>query len=258
MIIRGGKKKQSYLYPAGTGDLKELFTILMENAEANGENFRIHGMNEEGVKQIEEFFPGLFDFELLENYYDYIYLADKLRTLEGKKLHSKRNHINRFLENNPNWSYESITAENMDEVRTMSKEWCKQNDCKDDDALRSEACTVKSAIDHFDALGLKGGLLRVEGRVIAFTMGGRVSSDTFDVCIEKAFAEIQGAYPMINQQFVLHEMDGFTYVNREDDVGDEGLRKAKMSYYPEFLYRRYAAKLKKETQGTNQMEADIY
>lgn len=104
-----------------------------------------------------------------------------------------------------------------------------------------ETCAVSLALNHREALGMKGGILRLDGKVIAFTMGCPVSHDTFVVQLEKAEASIPGAYPMINQQFVQHVMEGYTYVNREDDLGLEGLRKAKLSYHPVMMGKKYMA-----------------
>jgi hypothetical protein len=94
---------------------------------------------------------------------------------------------------------------------------------------------------NFKELKLVGGLLRIDGEVVAFTIGEPLNSTTFVVHVEKAYSEIQGAYPMINQQFVIHECEDYEYVNREEDLGEEGLRKAKMSYYPEIILDKYRA-----------------
>jgi hypothetical protein len=95
-----------------------------------------------------------------------------------------------------------------------------------------------NALAHLEELELKGGLIRLDGEVIAFTLGEPICEDTFVVHIEKAFADIQGAYPMINQQFVEHECSDYQYINREEDTGAEGLRKAKLSYRPVFLVEK--------------------
>ena len=107
-------------------------------------------------------------------------------------------------------------------------------------------CVALNALRLLEELGLSGGLLRVEGEVVAFTIGEPLNQDTFVVHIEKAFAEIQGAYPMINQQFVEHEAQNYLYVNREEDTGSEGLRKAKLSYRPAFLVQKGLVREKKE------------
>ncbi len=107
--------------------------------------------------------------------------------------------------------------------------------------MQEEYDVVKEALMCFEELGLTGGLLRKDGEVIAFTLGEPLSDDTFVVHFEKAFPEIQGAYTMINQQFVLAECQNYKYINREEDTGDEGLRKAKLSYHPVILLSKYTA-----------------
>lgn len=99
----------------------------------------------------------------------------------------------------------------------------------------AEMCVTLNALRLYRELELKGGALRVDGEIVAFTIGEELCEDTFVVHIEKAYADVQGAYPMINQQFVEHECTAYQYVNREEDTGAEGLRKAKLSYRPAFL-----------------------
>ena len=164
-------------------------------------------------------------------------------TLRGKKLSGKRNHVNRFLSTERDWAYEPLTKENLADARAMSYEWCRQAGCTEDAELFDESCAVEQAFRHYEALGLSGGLIRAGGKVIAFTMGEALNEDTFLVHIEKAFYDIQGAYQMINQQFAQAAFEGFRYVNREDDAGDEGLRKAKLSYEPAFLVEKSSAEL---------------
>ena len=243
-ILRSGSSTARYFYPVGDGDFTEVVNLLLEQAHSSDMPLTLFGVPAEGVKKLEQLFPEKFEFEPLRDNFDYIYLREKLATLSGKKLHGKRNHINRFIENNPDWTYERITAQNLSEVFEMSIKWCKANDCNETHSLQREACAVKSALENFEYLDLTGGLLRSSGEVIAFTFGKPVTEDTFVVHVEKAFAEIQGAYPMINQQFVINELEAYTYVNREDDVGDPGLRKAKESYQPAIMYERYLAKEK--------------
>jgi len=98
-----------------------------------------------------------------------------------------------------------------------------------------EMCVTLNALRLLEELKLTGGLIRVEGRVIAFAIGEPLNPDTFVVHIEKAFADIQGAYPIINQQFAANAAKDYLYVNREEDTGSEGLRKAKLSYRPDFF-----------------------
>ena len=105
--------------------------------------------------------------------------------------------------------------------------------------MNQEISVLHEAFDHMQELGLVGGVLRRDGQIVAFSIGERLNSETFVVHFEKAYPDLQGAYPMINQQFVLHECEGYAYVNREEDTGDPGLRKAKLSYYPDILLPKY-------------------
>lgn len=233
--------RETYLYPAGEGDIRPMIEAMEADAKVRGIPFIIRSVTPENVEYLKTLYPDKFTYHTSPDFNDYIYLTEKLGSLAGKKLHSKRNHINRFKENNPDWSYEKITDQNLPEVCEMSRKWCEINGCNDDDELKKEACAVRVALKNLEALDLRAGLLRAGGQVIAFSIGRRINSDTFGVHVEKAFYDIQGAYPMINQQFVQAEMEGFTYVNREEDTGDEGLRKAKQSYYPVMMVERYSA-----------------
>ena len=133
---------------------------------------------------------------------------------------------------------EKITKENIEECFQMALQWRIENGCEADEEKNAEMCVTLNSLRLYEELELTGGLLRVNGKVAAFTLGEEVSDDTFVVHIEKAFAEIQGAYPMINQQFVEHECMKYKYINREEDTGAEGLRKAKLSYRPVFLVEK--------------------
>ena len=107
--------------------------------------------------------------------------------------------------------------------------------------MQDEYDVVKGALIDYKRLGLVGGVLKKYGEVVAFEIGEPLNDDTFVVHFEKAYADVQGAYPMINKQFVLHECQGYKYVNREEDDGEEGLRKAKLSYHPDILLEKYNA-----------------
>lgn len=220
-----------YNYPVGKEVTKEIIDKLAENSLEQGYEARFRGIFEEQKQQMEEMFPGEFEFTTLEGEWDYLYPVEKLTALPGKKYHGKRNHIARFRDAG-DWSYEAVTMDNLEECKEMNRIWCKEYGCGKSESAKLEQCAVKQSFDHFSELSFEGGLLRKAGKVIAFSIGEPLNSDTYIVHIEKAFPEIQGAYPFINQQFVQHNMQKFLYVNREEDMGDEGLRKAKMSYKP--------------------------
>ena len=238
----------SYIYPAGSGDIAPVLTALEQDAAERGVPFRLVCLTQPQIQELDTLFPGRFTFEADRDGFDYLYDIDRLADLGGKKLHAKRNHINRFIENNPSWVYEDITPESLPECLEMDKEWYRRSMVREGLAeerdLGDEGRALRLAMEHYHALGLEGGLIRVYGEVVAFTMGDLLSSDTYDVHFEKAYGELQGAYAMINREFarrVRQRHPQVRYLNREDDMGVEGLRKAKESYYPDLMVEKYSA-----------------
>ncbi len=230
----------AFAFPAGEDeDVKRTLEILKQYSEERGKPFVMYGVTPEFYEKLEAWYPGRFDVTYDRDGADYVYEAEKLETLSGKKLHAKRNHINKFKSMyEGRWSYETMGEENLEDCFQMALRWRTENDCENNCEKRAEMCVTMNSLRLFRELDLVGGVLRLDGEVIAFTIGEPVSEDTFVVHIEKAFAEIQGAYPMINQQFVEHECMKYKYVNREEDTGAEGLRKAKLSYRPVFLVEK--------------------
>lgn len=240
-IIRykdGGSFK--YSFPFGNGEKKAAVRMIWDMCAAHGRKLGLYPLVEDDRLALTEWFPGMFEISADRPRFDYIYTVEKLSTLRGKKLHGKRNHIARFMDGD-DWHYESMTDKNIEECRKMAREWAELRTEKWNGELAREMQVLGTALTYFKELGLVGGVLYKAGKIVAFTAGERLNADTFVVHFEKAYPDLQGAYPMINQQFVLHEMQGYTYVNREEDTGDLGLRKAKLSYYPDILLKKYNA-----------------
>ena len=229
-----------YSYPVGAGDKREAVRILLDISGAARRALHLSPLSEKDKAQLAEWFPGQFLIESARDDFDYIYAREKLVTLAGKKLHGKRNHIARFKDDN-DWSYEPMTADNLEECRTMTYSWMRMRAEKWNEEMEEEVMVLHEAFDHMQALGLIGGVLRKAGEIVAFSMGEPINSETFVVHFEKAYPDLQGAYPMINQQFAEHACVGYAYINREEDTGDPGLRRAKLSYYPEILLAKYTA-----------------
>lgn len=173
-----------------------------------------------------------------EDRFDYIYESQKLMTLSGKKLAAKRNHINAFLAEGEWWA-EPITADNIASLYEFNGKWCKNYCGAMNSSLRSEMCAVNRGLDNFERLGFSGLILYKNGSICAYSYGEPINGDTFCVHVEKADTDVRGAYQMINREFVRTYCTGYTYVNREDDAGDEGLRRAKLSYYPTELGKKF-------------------
>ena len=229
-----------FCFPIGDGDLKNAVLELISKTKEQQHSLEFFGLTAEDVIKMEKILPNTFSYEPYRNGFDYIYLCDDLINLSGKKYHSKRNHISAFKKENE-WSYEPIDSGNIDECKRMNKIWLEKNRDKNPEAIDNEYLAIKSGFDYYNELGLTGALLRVNGEVIAFTMGERLNDETFCTHFEKAYSEIRGAYPMINREFAFNALSEYKYINREEDTGSEGLRKAKMSYYPEILLEKFRA-----------------
>lgn len=238
-------KQTLYTYPAGNGNLLLAIDTMIKDAKANRDEFVLRGIPAQEVEKIEKLMPGRFEFEEKRDDFEYIYSVEKMANLAGKKYHGKRNHIARFMDND-GWHYENMSMENIDKCREMNRRWCELNSSGDNNTASLEQMAVQEAFDNFEKLGFKGGVLYIQDEVVAFTIGAPINSDTFGVHIEKADYRIQGAYPMINREFVRANMSDFTYINREEDLGEEGLRKAKLSYYPEMFVEKWTAVLKRK------------
>ena len=247
LIVKGQDQEETpqYFYPAGSGgNIKSVIEAMTEDAANCNTEFILAGLSKENVEEVNSLFPDKFNFTERRDSFDYVYLLDKLVTLAGRDFSAKRNHINNFKKNNI-WSFELITPENLAECWAMNVEWCKTHGCLYNDQLNDENCAVRRCFDYYTELGLEGGLIRSDGKVIAYTMGDKLNSDTYDIHVEKAMEEIQGAYQMINREFAAYILDKnpeLLYVDREEDMGQEGLRKSKMSYHPYRLEEKYWGK----------------
>lgn len=243
-----GPRGCAYLWPAGRGDLSAVLDALEADARERGESFQLVCLTQAEADVLEQLRPGQFDFVDDRDGHDYLYEVDKLADLGGRKLHGKRNHCKHFEEANPDWTYEVMTEESVDECMAMDAEWDRRSRIREGaeeaEDISNEKKALLLAFHNFRALGLEGGILRVEGQVVAFTMGDRLSTDAFDVHFEKAYSELQGAFAVINREFARHVRlahPEVKYLNREDDMGIEGLRRAKESYYPDLMVEKLMA-----------------
>ena len=237
--------RNAYLKPVGTSDLKDAIGQIFEDNKQFDTDFRMRGLTQEMITEIEEAMPDTFSFKLNRSVSDYIYTTEKLIHLKGKKLQSKRNHINRFKRENE-WKYHTLTGNPMlvRECKEMLDKWMEVNKEDKDQSLVYDDFATTLMLKNFEYLGLKGGLICVDNEIAAFSIGEPLTKDTFIVHVEKAFTTIHGAYNIINQQLVENEASDFTYVNREEDMGIENLRNAKLSYQPDILLEKFNARLK--------------
>ena len=244
LVFKSGEEKLSVSFPIGKNQVQKTVDKLLQYFEEKKQPFSMHSVTPEQFELLTQMYPDKFQIAYDRDWADYVYESEKLISLSGKKLHGKRNHINNFIKAYPDYQYEKIDAGNKEECIELANNWREENGCDSDPEKNEEFCVTLRALKEMEDLNLTGGLIRADGRVVAFSIGEKLCDDTFVVHIEKAYADVQGAYPIINQQFVLHEAADYRYINREEDTGAEGLRKAKLSYYPVFLQEKGVVTIK--------------
>lgn len=174
---------------------------------------------------------------------DYVYSMESLLTLSGKKLHGKRNHINQFrAQYGDVFEYVPVTADMLDECMEVYCEWLAGKDAATPGVL-GEKEAIRRILTHMHTLGVVGGGIRIDGKLAAFTLGEQIDEEIAVIHIEKADSNIPGLYTIINQQFVEHAWTHVKYINREEDMGIEGLRRAKLSYNPAFMIDKFRGRL---------------
>lgn len=238
-------RRSVYPYPLGGGDKRAVLDSIIADAASRGIPCRITGLGEQAKATLEELYPGKFRFHTDEGSYDYVYDINNLADLPGRKYHGKRNHMARFVEANPDYTVEPINEGNIAEAHAFADMWYERRLAENPDAdFYMERAALERAFRDFKALDLEGLMLRTAEGVVAITMASRMSSDTFDVHFEKARADIQGAYVAINCSFARYIRDKYPdalYLDREEDMGLEGLRRAKQSYHPHHMMKKYWA-----------------
>ncbi len=239
-----------YPYPIGRGDKKAVLEAILHDAKARGIPCRITGMNDADREELEALFPGRFTFRTDRDGYDYVYAIDDLADLKGRKFQKKRNHVNRFKSEHPGYQVVPLTKCNMAQARHMINEWYRIRMKEDPEGnYLLENIALSRACDKFTDLGMEGILLMDGGEVLAVTMGSRMGEDTFDIHFEKAREDVEGAYAAVNQEFARYLRQKYphiAYLDREDDMGLEGLRKAKLSYNPHHMRIKHWAYLNED------------
>lgn len=240
-IKSGGVEDESFRLPFG-GNLQKGLKLLSEYAKTDlpvlwvqqGERFVDFNLN----------YGNLYELIPERDAYDYIYLQTDLAGLGGKKYHSKRNHISAFSKKY-NWEYKEIGEHNIPDVLACMEQWYCENADRFDRHMQCEKQGIQLILSNMKQLSVKGGAIYVGGKVVAFTLGSPINRDVFDIHIEKALADYATAYTVINNEFA-KTLTNYKYINREDDLGLEGLRKAKLSYKPHLLLKKYLCLPKKQ------------
>ncbi len=233
-----------YLYPVGSGDLSPAIDAMARDAAECGVPFILRGVTKDVLPEVEALFPTAPKLETDTGSSDYVYLAEDLAELVGKRYHGKKNHLNRFFAEHE-WRFEPITRENIRLCHDMAAQWFADMEEEREEDYAGEAEAVRSALGVYFDVGFDGGVIIADGQPAAFTIGEMISPVSLDTHFEKASPHVNGAYAVINQQFAVYmrqKYPGLVYINREEDMGIENLRRAKASYHPAFMVDKYTAR----------------
>lgn len=231
------KKVPIYTIPLGDGDLAVSLSLLEVNANAYGHPLML-SVSTDAKERIDAVWKGQYICRLERDYFDYVYKRTSLATLTGNKLQSKRNHINRF-KRKYDYRYLPLSTDLVHKCLELGDKWvAAKQDEKTTTEFDAEQIALPFALQHFDELALQGGVIFVGDDLVAFCIGNPITSDTFGILFEKADVNYDGSFALINQEFAKHLQEQYTYINREEDMGIPGLRKAKLSYKPAFMVEK--------------------
>ena len=232
-------RQSVYLFPVGPGDLKATLDAVIADSKERGIPCRLTSLSQDDCALLEQLYPGQFRYHFDRDSFDYIYAIEDLATLKGRKFQKKRNHLNRFLQDHPDCHVQPITEETLPLINELLQLWYdvrKEQDATAD--FYMEQVAIQKALRNRDALDMESLVLLENGKALAFTLGSRLNGTTFDVHFEKALEHVDNAYAAINYEFARYLMNKYPdvqWLNREDDLGIEGLRKAKLSYNPDHM-----------------------
>lgn len=231
-----------FFLPSGKGDYKEVIGEMGKYSAFLGKPLKIMGVTDQSLQMLEDLFHDRFTIDTDPGDWDYIYNASDLIELPGKKYHGKRNHLAHF--NEIGAVYSSMTEKDFDDCITFSTMEYNSNSDNADHSFIAEQYAINTFFEYYNDFDLKGGVIRIDNHVAAYTLGEKLNNNTFCVHIEKADTSYNGIYAGINNCFAKSAAVGYKFINREEDLGIEGLRKAKSSYYPAFLLKKYTLTFK--------------
>jgi len=237
LVLKESKAKLSFLQPIVTGNPAEAVQACFEYLKEKAEIQTIERVGEDFIAA-SAWDDSQFVISEDRDNFDYLYDTGELTELAGEKFHDKKNLLNQFLKKYQ-YRYQNLTPELVPECLKFEHEWCEDRDCDKIEGLRHEKCAVLEMLNNFRALSSKGGIIRIAEKIVALTLGERLNKDTLVIHVEKANNEITGLYQAINWEFLKNQAQSFRFVNREQDLGVEGLRRAKMSYNPVRLIKKY-------------------
>jgi Uncharacterized conserved protein len=228
----------SFTFPVGGGSRTKAMDALKEYCSENNIPLWFCTVPEEAIPTLINKFNGTLPCKPSRDWADYLYLAEDLATMAGRKYSGQRNHINKFKKLYPDYKYQRITPDNLPRVEKFLR-YYQENHMKDAALAQEELSRTLELLQYLEKFQLPGAFIEVEGKIVAMSIG-EVVNDTLYCHIEKAVRDYQGSYQMIVKEFSSDMLQfGIKYINREEDVGDEGLRTSKLSYHPVQLLDKY-------------------
>lgn len=231
-----------YTFPLGKIDYEKALLAIEKDALERGEKLQFTFLTEEQKQAIEKYMPNQFFFESDEGDSDYIYLRQELADLSGKAFHKKKNHVSKFIRTYDDWEYQELGECNWERAEHIADKWYDDHIDQNDESQRIEYREIKEALYYFQELNLMGGIVYANGKPCAMTIASKINNEVADVHFEKSIGEFaaNGGYAVINNMFAKNAR-GIKWLNREEDINIEGLRRAKMSYRPKILLKKYHA-----------------
>ncbi len=232
----------AYAVPMGNGDIRDALRLLKQYTDANGEPLVFSLVSADDLPLLREVFGELHDAQSESQWCDYIYDAHKMAAYEGSAYAKQRNHVRRFCRAYPHYRFESLTADNLPEIEAFLEHFPSQRG-KTDEFAFEEVSRTEQALRHMEELSLFGIVLYVDDVLVGFSAGTRLGDMLF-VNFEKADTSYDGVYQMLVKEFAARYVDdSIRYINREEDCGDEGLRKSKLAYHPIELIAKYTVEV---------------
>ena len=237
--------KMACCFPFSSTNLKNDVNIIKQYFDSLDRKFIMESVTEDNANTLKEIYKDDLIITECPNLNDYVYFSEKLINLSGKKLHAKRNHINKF-KSMYEYKYQRITSDICNKCIEKANEWLLEKYSNADEDYIAEITALKEVFNNYDKLNLVGSMLTVNDEIIAFSVGEKLNNDTFVTHIEKADTNFHGSYTIMNNEFAKNECSAYKYINREEDMGIEGIRKAKLSYYPDKIIKKYRIEFKEK------------
>ncbi len=249
-----GYLKGTYAAPVGEADFREVIPLLEKDAEERGLPFQLELLTEEDCRKLEEAFPGKYRMECRPDFAEYLHLREQLAAMPGRKFSSKRNHIAQFFRHHPDACAVPITPDNLADACRVARNWLDGQPEARRDYLEYEYRAILKSGANWENWNLKGILVYADGEPVGMNIVSELSEGVYDIHFEKALAEYPHVWSVLEQELAKYLEDA-VWINREEDLGDEGLRKSKMSYRPDLLMQKFYAVPAAQVQSSEKQSA---